>query len=103
MVWLERHEPWIDWRSKTSEALVSHEPISARKQKSFWRGPEVESAMVLDIKMSELVSSEVVVGPGRSSQGVRGAARYPQSGASLVSMINCCVLMRTKAEWRVID
>ncbi|ETO99493.1 hypothetical protein F441_23092 [Phytophthora nicotianae CJ01A1] len=43
MAWLERHEPWIDWKSKTlgathpapSEALVSHEPTSARKQKRY--------------------------------------------------------------------
>ena len=38
MAWLERHEPWIDWRSKTlgatlnvpSGALESHEPTFAR-------------------------------------------------------------------------
>ena len=43
MAWLERHEPLIDWRSKTlgatrtasSEALESHEPTSARKQKRY--------------------------------------------------------------------
>ncbi|KAG3058188.1 hypothetical protein PI125_g25273 [Phytophthora idaei] len=81
MAWLERHEPWIDWRSKTlgathfapSGALVSHEPTSARKQKRFWRGHEAESAMVLDIGMSELVSNEVAVGPEQGSQDVRGA------------------------------
>ena len=40
MAWLERHEPWIDWRSKTlgatrpvpSGALERHEPTSGRKQ-----------------------------------------------------------------------
>ncbi|KAG2761945.1 hypothetical protein PC116_g17283 [Phytophthora cactorum] len=71
MSWLERHEPWIDWKSKTlgathfapSGALVSHEP----------RGHEAESAMVLDIGMSELVSNEVAVVPERGSQDVRGA------------------------------
>ncbi|KAG3063319.1 hypothetical protein PI125_g24367 [Phytophthora idaei] len=39
MAWLEHHEPWIDWRSKTlgathfapSGSLVSHELTSARK------------------------------------------------------------------------
>ena len=44
MAWLERHEPWIDWRSKTvgatrtapGEALKSHEPTSARDQKRYW-------------------------------------------------------------------
>ena len=43
MAWLERHEPWIDWRSKTvgatrnvpSGALESHEPTSARKQSAI--------------------------------------------------------------------
>ncbi|KAG2822763.1 hypothetical protein PC116_g26687 [Phytophthora cactorum] len=93
MAWLERHEPWIDWTSKTigathfapSGALVSHEPTSARKQKRFWRGHDVESAMVLDIKMSELVSNDVAVVQERGSQDVPEAARYPQSGAGLVS------------------
>ena len=43
MAWLERHEPWIDWRSKTlgatrdvpSKALESHEPTFARQQKHY--------------------------------------------------------------------
>ena len=43
MAWLEHHEPWIDYRSKTlgatrtapSGALESHEPTSARNQKNF--------------------------------------------------------------------
>ncbi|KAG3013612.1 hypothetical protein PC121_g14634 [Phytophthora cactorum] len=93
MAWLERHEPWIDWRSKTlgathfapSGALVSHERTSARKQNRFWRGHEAELVMVLDIPMSELVSNEVPVVQERGSQDVRGAARYPRSGAGLVS------------------
>ncbi|KAG3183294.1 hypothetical protein PC128_g14230 [Phytophthora cactorum] len=93
MAWLEHHEPWIDWRSKTlgathfapSGALVSHEPTSAKKQKRFWRGHEDESAMVLDIGMSELVSNEVAVVPERDSQDVRGATRYPRSGVSQVN------------------
>ncbi|KAG3144703.1 hypothetical protein PC128_g24341 [Phytophthora cactorum] len=93
MAWLERHEPWIDWRSKTlgathfapSGALVSHEPTSARKQKRFWRGHEAESAMVLDTGMSELVSNEVAVVHERGSQDVRGAARYLRSGVSQVN------------------
>ncbi|KAG3062970.1 hypothetical protein PI125_g24434 [Phytophthora idaei] len=83
----ERHEPWIDWKSKTlgathfarSGALVSHEPTSAKKQKRFWRGHEAESAMVLDIGMPELVSNEVAVVPERGSQDVRGAAPIPLS------------------------
>ncbi|KAG2799824.1 hypothetical protein PC112_g20737 [Phytophthora cactorum] len=93
MAWLERHELWIDWRSKTLRAthfaaggaLVSHEPTSARKQKRFWRGHEAESSMVLDIGMSELVSNEVAVVPERGSLDVRGAARYPRSGVSQIN------------------
>ncbi|GMF44473.1 unnamed protein product [Phytophthora fragariaefolia] len=54
MTWLERHEPWIDWRSKTlgathfspSGALASHEPTSARKQKRFWREHWTETVNV---------------------------------------------------------
>ncbi|RAW29606.1 hypothetical protein PC110_g14031 [Phytophthora cactorum] len=49
MAWLERHGPWIDWRSKTLGA-------------------------------KHLTPS----GALRGSQNVRGAARYPQSGAGLV-------------------
>ncbi|KAG3088306.1 hypothetical protein PI125_g18393 [Phytophthora idaei] len=93
MAWLERLEPWIDWRSKTlgathfapSGALVSHEPTSVRKQKRFWRGHEAESALVLDIGMSELVSNEVAIVHEQDSQDVRGAERYPRSDAGLVS------------------
>ncbi|KAG3050054.1 hypothetical protein PI125_g26494 [Phytophthora idaei] len=93
MAWLERHEPWTDWRSKAlgathfapSGALVSHEPTSARKQKRFWRRHETELALVLDIGMSELVSNEVAIVPERGSQDVRGAVRYPRSGVSQVN------------------
>ncbi|ETP42121.1 hypothetical protein F442_10954 [Phytophthora nicotianae P10297] len=57
MTWLERHEPWIGWKSRTlgatrpahSGALVSHETTSARKQKHYWREHEAEAAVVLDI------------------------------------------------------
>ena len=55
MAWLERHEPWIDWRSKTlgatrtapSEALESHEPTSARKQKRYWHEPRPDMVSML--------------------------------------------------------
>ena len=65
MVWLERHEPWIDWRSKTlgatrnvpSEVLESHEPTFARQQKHYWREPLTENVNVMDIGMSELTNS----------------------------------------------
>ena len=68
MAWLERHDPWIDWRSKTlgatrtapSGALESHEPTSARNQKRYWREPLADNVSVLDIGMSELVDSDDV-------------------------------------------
>ena len=48
--WLECHEPWIDWGSKTlgatrttpSGSLESHELTSARNQKRYWREPLAE-------------------------------------------------------------
>ena len=62
MEWLQRHEPWIDWRSKTldatrtvpSGALKIYESTYARKQKRYWRKPLTDSVSVLDISMSEL-------------------------------------------------
>ena len=67
MAWLERHEPWIDWRPKTlgttrnvsSEVLESHEPTFARQQKHYWREPLKEDVNVLDIGMYELANSNV--------------------------------------------
>ncbi|KAG3116305.1 hypothetical protein PI125_g4736 [Phytophthora idaei] len=93
MAWLERHEPLIDWRSKTlgathfapSGALASHGPTSARKQKRLWHGHEAESALVLDIGMSELVNNEVAIVHERGSQDVRRVARNPLSGTDLVN------------------
>ena len=68
MAWIERHEPWIDWRSKTlsatrnapSEDLENHEPTSARNQKRYWCESLDENVSVLNIGMSELVDSEDV-------------------------------------------
>ena len=67
MTWLERHEPWIDWRSKalgatrivSDEALESHELTFAKKQKRYWREPLTESVSVLDIGVSELLDPHV--------------------------------------------
>ncbi|KAK1947234.1 hypothetical protein P3T76_001244 [Phytophthora citrophthora] len=104
MAWLERHEPWIDWRSKTlgathfspSGALASHEPTSARKQKRYWREHRAESAMMLEVGVSELVDSTecedrspvervaLVDSESTCGQGPRnpcGAARTPPSDA----------------------
>ncbi|GMF47931.1 unnamed protein product [Phytophthora fragariaefolia] len=91
MAWLERHEPWMDWRSKTlgathfspSGALASHEPTSARKQKRFWREHWTETVNVLDIGMSEMMDTESVVdkSPEQSSWAERGAAHNPLSNA----------------------
>ncbi|GMF56516.1 unnamed protein product [Phytophthora fragariaefolia] len=89
--WLERHEPWIDWRSKTldatyfspSGALASHEPTSARKQKRFWREHWTEMVNVLDIGMSEMMDTGSVLdrSPERSLWTERGVARNPLSDA----------------------
>ena len=57
MALLKRHEPWVDWRSKTlgatrtapSRALESHELTSARNQKRYRREPLAENVSVLDI------------------------------------------------------
>ena len=67
MVWLERHESWIDWRSKTlnatrivsDKALESHELTFAKKQKRYWRELLTESVSVLDIGVSELIDPHV--------------------------------------------
>ncbi|CAI5730843.1 unnamed protein product [Peronospora farinosa] len=88
MAWLERHEPWIDWRSKTlgatrnvpSEALESHEPTFARKQKCYWREPLTDSVSVLDIGVSELINSDVNNNSvEQSSMTLSGTARIPLS------------------------
>ena len=83
VVWLERHEPCIDWRSKTlgstrnvsSKALESHKPTFARQQKRYWREPLTDSISVLDIGMSELVDSDV--------NDISETARTPLSGTHL--------------------
>ena len=86
MAWLERHEPWIDWRSKTlgatrivsDEALESHEPTFARKQKCYWREPLTDSVNVLDIGVSELINSDVNNNSvEQSSMTLSGTARIP--------------------------
>ena len=67
MAWLERHEPCIDWRSKTlgatrnvsSRALESNETTFVMQQKHYWREQFTEDIYVLDICMSEFVNSNV--------------------------------------------
>ena len=67
MARLERHESWIDWRSKIlgamrnvpSEVLESHEPTFARQQKRYWRKLLTEDFNMLDIDMSYLINSNV--------------------------------------------
>uniref|UniRef100_H3H512 RNA-directed DNA polymerase n=1 Tax=Phytophthora ramorum TaxID=164328 RepID=H3H512_PHYRM len=81
MAWLERHEPWIDWRSKTlgatrlppGEALASHEPTSARKQKRYWREHWTETVNVLDIGVPELIDTHDVV--DKSPEGAASPRR----------------------------
>ena len=68
MAFLERHEPWIDWRSKTlvatrtatSGALGSHEPTSAGNQKRYRREPLADNFSVIDIGMSKVVDFDDV-------------------------------------------
>jgi hypothetical protein len=88
MAWLERHEPWIDWRSKTlgatrlspGGALTSHEPTSAWKQKRYWCGHWTESVNVLDIGVSELMDTGVDdASPEHCSRADGGVARNPLS------------------------
>ncbi|KAE8878986.1 hypothetical protein PF003_g36967 [Phytophthora fragariae] len=96
MAWLERHDPWIDWRSKTlgathfspGGALANHEPTSARTQKPYWREHWTESVSVLDVGVSEMMhttdvgavlpevgsTSHTSAGPERRSLDVCGAA-----------------------------
>ena len=88
MTWLERHESWIDRRSKTlgatrnvfSEALEIHEPTFARQQKRYWREPLTEDVNVLDIGMSELFNSNVDdINIERSSSNAFGESYTPLS------------------------
>jgi hypothetical protein len=88
MAWLERHEPWIDWRSKTlgatrlspGGALASHEPTSARKPKRYWRGHWTESVNALDIGVSELMGTGVEdASPENCSRADRGGTCNPLS------------------------
>ena len=97
MAWLERHEPWIDWRSKTlgatrttfCGALESHEPTSARNQKRYWLEPLADNVSVLDIGMSELVDSDDVkdMRIEQSSICDSEAARTPLSGSRCESNV----------------
>ncbi|GMF61072.1 unnamed protein product [Phytophthora fragariaefolia] len=97
MAWLKRHEPWIDWRSKTlgathfspSGALASHEPTSVRKQKRFWRG--TETVNVLDIGMPEMMDTEsvVVTSPEQSSWTERGAVESAEQRSRWGSVAAC--------------
>ncbi|POM61013.1 reverse transcriptase, partial [Phytophthora palmivora] len=101
MAWLERHEPWIDWKSKTlgathfspDGALASHEPTSVRTQKRYWREHWTESVFLLDVGVSELENACVgdtspelgatlttSAGPESSSLDERGVARNPLGG-----------------------
>ena len=66
MARLERHESWIDWKFKTlgatrivyDEAMESHEPTFAKKQKCL-AGPPTEPIHVLDIGVSEFIDPHV--------------------------------------------
>ena len=95
--WLECHELWIDWRPKTlgatrfapSGALESHEPISARNKKRYWRETLAGNVSVLDTGMSELVDSDDVkdMRIEKSSICDREAARTPLSDSRCESSV----------------
>ena len=97
MAWLERHEPWIDMRSKTlgvtrtapNGALESHEPTSATNQKRYWREPLSDNGSVPDIGMSELVDSDDVkdMNIAQSSICDSEAARNPLSDSCCESNV----------------
>ena len=67
MAWFERHEPCISWRFKTlgatcivsNEALESHEPTIAMKQKRNWRDLPTQAVSVLDIGVYEILDPHV--------------------------------------------
>ncbi|GMF24588.1 unnamed protein product [Phytophthora lilii] len=97
MAWLERHEPWIDWKSKTlgathyspGGALVSHEPTSGRKQKRYWREHWTETVAVLDIEVSELVDTPHQVDMGTEQDLLpRHHGTHPEDagGAALIPL-----------------
>lgn len=63
MPWLEEHEPWIDWRSKsigaskphsTDRMLVSKVPTSANWQRRRWRERRVDNDEYM-VGVSELI------------------------------------------------
>ncbi|OWY94076.1 LOW QUALITY PROTEIN: hypothetical protein PHMEG_00036302, partial [Phytophthora megakarya] len=66
LVWCG-YEPWIDWWSKTlgathfspGGALASHEPTSVGTQKRYWRKSWAESAALLDVGVSAIVTDVV--------------------------------------------
>ncbi|CAH0522642.1 unnamed protein product [Peronospora belbahrii] len=90
MAWLERHEPWIDWRSKTLGAarnapggsLESHEPTSARNQKRFWRDYWTELINMLDVGISDFVDTVSVEdnSPGRGPMTGDSVVENPLDG-----------------------
>ena len=97
MAWLERHEPWIDWKLKTlgatrtapSGALEGHEPTSARNQKRYWCKPLDDNISVLDIGMSDLVDSDDVKDMSIEQSSIYGieAARIPLSDSRCESNV----------------
>ena len=87
MAWLERHEPWIDWRSKTlgatrnvpSESLESHEPTLLGNKSTIYAILK-EDVNMLDIGMSKLTNSNVEsMNSERRSLNISDTARTPLS------------------------
>ena len=113
MVWLERHESWIDWRSKTlgvtrdvsTEALESHELTFSRQQKCYLRETLTESVSVLDIGKFELVESDVNDNSEKASTPLSGTCCYnepldadsiddPRSSHLGSDLLNICAVAR---------
>ena len=108
MAWLERHESWIDWKSKTlgatraapSGALESHELTFARNQKLHWRESLADNISVLDLGMSELVDSDDVkdMSIDQSSICDSEAARTPLSDSRCESNVLNAEALLTKRQ-----
>lgn len=82
MAWLDRHEPWIDWKSEAQGAtciasggdLESHDFTSARKQMRLSREHCTDRANMLKVGMSELADTESVA-DASSGRGPRTIQR----------------------------
>ena len=61
-----------------SEVLESHEPTFARQKKRYWREPLTDSASLLDIRMSELLDSDVKKNSETARASLSGTHLYKE-------------------------